>query len=216
METILLVFGCVSFGSGVLLAVLGSSIPHRLIDEINERSPADQQVDTFRLTETILRRHQQLCPDSSNRRLMNAAMISGILMWAAGIGLLLDYSSLHDLNRNQVLGPRQRSIAGTLSAGPISRNTYNYTFSVGANSYSGWGSMYGPEPKIGQQVVIYYDPDDPTVNALGPFEFSARERAWKVGIGLSLVLFVITGSVKSISVCWKYWDRSGFTTPGAQ
>ena len=216
METILLVFGCVSFGSGVLLGVLGSSIPHRLIDEINERSPADQQVDTFRLTENILRRHEQVCPDSSNRRLMNAAMISGILMWAAGIGLLLTYNSLHDMNRNQVLGPRQRSIAGTLSAGPISRNTYNYTFSVGANSYSGWGSMYGPEPKIGQQVVIYYDPDDPTVNALGPFEFSARERAWKVGIGLSLVLFVITGSVKSISVCWKYWDRSGFTTPGAQ
>src|SRR5215469_2704805 len=127
METAFLIFGCVGFGAGCLLLILASCIPYRLVDEINERSPADQRLDTFRLTETILRRHEELCPDSSNRRLMNTAMISGILMCAASIGLLLDYSSLHDLSRNQAIGPRQQSIAGTLTAGPIARNTYNYT-----------------------------------------------------------------------------------------
>src|SRR5215467_4660557 len=64
METLFLVSGILVFGSGCLSAALASSLESRLIDEINERSPADQQVDSFRLTEALLRRHRELCPDS--------------------------------------------------------------------------------------------------------------------------------------------------------
>jgi len=213
METTFLIFGCVGFGAGCLLLILASCIPYRLVDEINERSPADQQVDTFHITATILRRHQQLCPDSSNRRLMNATMIAGVLMMCAGASLLLDYGSLHDLNRNEVVAPRQQSIAGTLTAGPASRNSYGYTFNVRDHSYSGWGLLYGPERKTGQEVVIYYDPNDPTVSGLSPFEYSSGQRAWDVGIGLAIVLLVAAGSVSSTLACWRYWIKSDLTKP---
>jgi hypothetical protein len=216
MDTIFLVFGCVAFGSGCLLAILANCIPSKLIDEINEKSPPDQQVGTFRITETILRRHQQLYPHSSNRRLMNAAMISAVLMWGAGVCLLLDYSSLHDLNRDEVVAPRQLSTIGTLTGGPAGRNSYGYTFSLGEASYNGWGSVYGPDPKIGQQFRVYYDPSDPSVNALAPFEYSSRQRAWDIAIGLLTTFVVAAVSAVSIRICWRLWDRSDGTSPGAQ
>jgi hypothetical protein len=216
METVFLVSGCLSFGSGCLFAVLASCIPYRLVDEINDRSTADQKVDTFHITETILRRHQQLYPGSPTRRLMNAAMISAVLMMGAGVCLLLDYSSLHDLNRSQVIAPRQQSTIGTLTGGPAGRDSYGYSFSVGDGSYDGWGPVYGHDTKIGQQVRVYYDPNDPTVNALARFEYSRAKRDWSLGIGIVIAFFVVAGGVVSVKACWRYWGTSGVARPGTQ
>src|SRR5262245_20465287 len=203
METLFLVAGGLVFLAGALTTGFASCLTSRLIDEINERSPADQQLDTFRVTEAILRRHQQLCPDSLTRRRKNIAALVGVLMMIAGVGLLLDYSSLHDLNRNHVVTPRQQTITGSLTAGPVGRNSYRYTFTVGDTEDSEWGTLGGPERKIGQQVLVYYDPQKPAVNALTRFEHSPGQRACDIGLGLMIILFVATLSFVSILFATK-------------
>ena len=203
MDTLFLVTGTLVFISGCLIAGLASRLTSRLIDEINERSPADQQVDTFRVTEAILRRHQQLFPKSLTRRRKNIAALGGVLMMIAGVSLLLDYSSLHDLNRNQVVAPRQQTTTGSLTAGPVGRNSYRYTFMVGDTEYSEWGTLEGPERKIGQEVLVYYDPQNPAVNALVRFEYSPGQRAWDTGLGLSVILIIAGLSFVSILFATK-------------
>jgi hypothetical protein len=201
METLFLVSGIMVFLSGCLSAGFASSIPYRLIDEINERSPEDQQIGTFpRISEVVWRRHRELFPGSPKRRQMNVAAVAGVVMMFAGICLLLDYSSLHDINRSRDVAPRQQAIAGTLTAGPVGRNSYSYTFIVASVSYNDWGSVYGSEPKIGQEVLVYYDPRDPTVNALARFEYSSRRRAWDIGLGLFAILFVAVGILVSLLI----------------
>jgi hypothetical protein len=190
METVFLVAGSLVFLAGVLTAGFASCLTSRLIDEINERSPADQQVDTLRVTEAILRRHQQLCPDSVIRRQINIAVGVGVLTMFGGIGLFLDYSGLHDQNRNRAVAPRQQTIMGSLTAGPVGRDGYRYAFTVSDTEYSDWGTMQGPEPKIGQPVLVYYDPENPAVSALTRFEYSNRQRAWDLVLGFVILLFV--------------------------
>src|SRR5262249_7655125 len=203
METLFLVAGGLVFLAGALTTGFASCLTSRLIDEINERSPTDQQLDTFRVTEAILRRHQQLFPDSLTRRRKNIAALVGVLMMIASVGLLLDYASLHDLNRNQIVAPRQQTITGSLTAGPVGRNSYRYTFMVGDTEYSEWGTLEGPERKIGQEVLVYYDPQNPAVNALVRFEYSAGQRAWDIGVGISVLVFIAALSFVSILVATK-------------
>src|SRR5262249_41015873 len=151
---------------------------------------AGQESERAGVTEAILRRHQQLFPDSLTRRRKNIAALVGVLMMIASVGLLLDYASLHDLNRNQVIAPRQQTVTGSLTAGPVGRNSYRYTFTVGDTEYSEWGSPEAAGLKVGQQVVVYYDPQNPAVNALVRFEYSPGRRARDIGLGLMVILFV--------------------------
>jgi hypothetical protein len=140
----------------------------------------------------VWRRHRELFPDSPKRRLMNVAAVASVLLMFAGVGLVLDYSSVHELNRNQAVAPRQQTIPGTLTAGPTGRNSYSYTFSVAGVSYTDWGSVLGPEPRIGQEVLVYYDPQDPTVSALARFEYSSTQRARDLVIGIAILISVAT------------------------
>jgi hypothetical protein len=48
-------------------------------------------------------------------------------------------------------------------------NRYGYSFSANGKSYSGWESPRRAEPRIRQSVTIFYDPLDPTRNALTDF-----------------------------------------------
>lgn len=55
---------------------------------------------------------------------------------------------------------------------PTSRritNRYGYSFSVDGKSYSGWESPRTEELRIGQQVTVFYDPLEPTKNAITDF-----------------------------------------------
>src|SRR5262249_49130606 len=115
---------------------------------------------------------------------------AGVLTMFAGIGLLLDYSSLSDVNRNRVVAPRQQTAMGSLTAGPVGRNSYRYDFRVSDKEYSDWGTMQGPEPKIGQPVLVYYDPENPGINALARFEYSNSQRALDVVLGIVILSFI--------------------------
>jgi hypothetical protein len=193
METPFLAIGILVFISGCIGAAVASCIPYRMIDEINERSPADQQIDGFlRISDAMWRRHRELFPDSRKRNMMSLTGIAGLAMMLAGLCLVAAYSSLHELNRNRVVAPRQQETTGTVTAGPLGRHSYSYTFTVGEASYSDWGSIRGPEPTIGQEVLVYYDPQDPTVSALTPFEYSSKERTADLVIGIVILISVAT------------------------
>src|SRR5262249_11826141 len=207
METAFLISGIIAFGCGCLLAAFASVAPYSLIDEINERSPADRQIDGFpRISEAMWRRHGELLPGSPKRRLMGLAGVLAVAMMLAGLGLLLDYSSLHELSRNRVVAPRQQATTGTVTAGTVGRASYSYTFTVDDVSYSDWGSIPGSETKAGQQVTVYYDPENPAVNALVRFEYSVGLRSWDVGVGILANLFIATGIVISIFIA-RSWRR---------
>jgi len=65
---------------------------------------------------------------------------------------------------------RERTVLGTITAHePANHNRYGYTFSLNGQSYSGWETPRKQEPLIGQLVTVYYDPTDPTQNALTDF-----------------------------------------------
>jgi len=65
---------------------------------------------------------------------------------------------------------RERTVLGTITAHqPANHNRYGYTFSLNGQSYSGWETPRKEEPLIGQLVTVYYDPADPTQNALTDF-----------------------------------------------
>ena len=193
-----------------------------MIDEIYERSPADQQIGLFRRSWwRDLRRHQELYPDSPKRREMIVAIIGGALMMFAGVCLLLDWNSLCELNRSRVVAPRQQAVRVTLADGePAGHNTYRYryVFSLGGSSYE--GSEYSaPESptRIGQQITVYYDPIDPRVNSPKPFEYSGRqriERAWNYAVGLNLILFLLVETFVSILIARGWPNRCAHTTEG--
>jgi hypothetical protein len=65
---------------------------------------------------------------------------------------------------------REKITNGTITAHePANHNRYGYSFSVNGKSYSGWESPRKEEPHVGQQVTVFYDPIDPTKNALTDF-----------------------------------------------
>jgi len=65
---------------------------------------------------------------------------------------------------------RQQIVQGMLTAyEPGNHNQYEYVFSVGGKSYSGWESPKGRPLAVGQKVTVYYDPRHPTTNSLTDF-----------------------------------------------
>jgi len=208
METLFIIAGILGFGVGTLSQAWATGIQSRIIDEINAGSPADQQISVFRHSWwKILRRHQELYPDSPKRRQMIVETIAGVLMMFAGGALILDWNSLSTLNRNRDVAPRQQAITVTLAAGkPGGHNTYgyHYTFSLDGNWYEGWEYSTPESPtRIGQQITVYYDPLNPSLNSPERFEYASRqqmERKWDYFVGLSLVLFLPTVVFVSILI----------------
>jgi hypothetical protein len=208
METLFLIAGILGFGVGSLSQAWVAGMQYWIIDEINARSPADQQIDLFHYSwSKVLRRHRELYPDSPRSRQVIVATIAGFLMMFAGGSLIFDWNSLSNLNRNRAVAPRQQAITVTLGAGkPAGHNTYGYryTFSLSGNSYEGWEYSAPESPtRIGQQITVYYDPLNPSVNSPERFQYSVSqgtERAWDYVVGLALTLFLPTAIFVSIAI----------------
>jgi hypothetical protein len=87
------------------------------------------------------------------------------LPWVIGLVFSI-YVGIAD----RILAQREKKTQGTIASHePSNHNRYGYTFSVNSKSYSGWESPRKEEPTVGQQVTVYYDPDDPNRNALTDF-----------------------------------------------
>jgi len=88
-----------------------------------------------------------------------------VLPWA--IGLVV---TIYGLVNNRTVAQREKSTYGRITAHEAANhNRYGYSFLVNHKSYSGWESPTKAEPYIGQQVTVFYDPLDPTKNALTDF-----------------------------------------------
>ena len=88
-----------------------------------------------------------------------------VLPWSLGAVL-----AIHGWMKDGEVAKRERTVLGTITAHqPANHNRYGYTFSLNGQSYSGWETPRKEEPLIGQLVTVYYDPADPTQNALTDF-----------------------------------------------
>ena len=69
-----------------------------------------------------------------------------------------------------MVAQREKTTNGSITAHePTNHNRYGYSFSVDGKPYSGWEIPRNKELHIGQQLTIFYDPIDPTKNAITDF-----------------------------------------------
>lgn len=88
-----------------------------------------------------------------------------VLPWAAGGAW-----AIHDWAVDRTVAQREKITTGTITGHePANHNRYAYGFSVNNESYTGWETPTKQEPHIGQRVTVFYDPVDPTKNALTDF-----------------------------------------------
>jgi len=85
---------------------------------------------------------------------------------------------------------RQQTTTGIIGEyQPHNHNQFGYVFRVGEKSYVGWESPKGKELQIGKAVTVYYDPRNPSTNALTNFSDLSFETFGPV----PLMLFGIGG-----------------------
>lgn len=88
-----------------------------------------------------------------------------VLPWTLGVVL-----AIHECTTDRMVAPREKTAGGRIIAHePANHNRYGYSFSVNGKPYSGWESPGKDKSRIGQSVTVFYDPLDPTRNALTDF-----------------------------------------------
>ena len=113
-----------------------------------------------------------------------------VLPWT--IGLLV---MMNEWRVDRQIAGRQRTASGVITAHePANHNQYRYEFEVDGKSYTGLEGPKGREFDIGKTVVVYYDPENPSKNALTDFHDLELESvgpvpAILIGIG-TVVAFI--------------------------
>jgi hypothetical protein len=88
-----------------------------------------------------------------------------MLPWAIGLAFLI-----HEWKTDSQVAGRQQTASGIVIAyEPANHNLYGYKFEVDGKPYTGWEGPKGRELAIGKQVIVFYDPQDPSKNALTDF-----------------------------------------------
>jgi hypothetical protein len=88
-----------------------------------------------------------------------------VVPWAIGVVL-----AIHEWADDRMVAQREKTTNGSITSHePANHDRYGYSFSVGGKPYSGWESPRKEEPHVGQQITVFYDPVDPTKNALTDF-----------------------------------------------
>jgi hypothetical protein len=68
------------------------------------------------------------------------------------------------------IATREQTTEGVITSHePTNHNRYGYIFHVGGKTFTGWQSPMKDEFEIGKPVTVYYDPKDPSKNALTEF-----------------------------------------------
>jgi hypothetical protein len=90
--------------------------------------------------------------------------------------------------RENLAASRQLTSQGTVTAyEPSNHNHCSYTFTAKGRLYSGTRSAATTDVRVGDRVLVYYDSQDPTMNALEDFsEMSHNDRGFA-----EILLFVI-------------------------
>ena len=92
------------------------------------------------------------------------------------IGLV---DGLYWSRRDAVIGTRQESTSGQVTAyEPSNHNSCRYTFTVQGKQYAGMDSSPTATPAapaiVGDQLQVYFDPNNPTTNSLEDFSMRSR------------------------------------------
>ena len=104
---------------------------------------------------------------------------------------------------------RQQTTYGTITAHePANHDRYGFTFSVGGRTYRGWEIPKKKEYNIGEQVVVYYDPIDPSRSALTDFNETSLSLS-----GFIVCLVLATGALVFIVI---YLRHRNLATPNQQ
>jgi Protein of unknown function (DUF3592) len=116
--------------------------------------------------------------------------------------------AIHEWVVDRTVAQREKTTDGRITAHePANHNRYGYSFSVSGESYSGWESPRKEEPHIGQQVTVFYDPADPTKNALTDFAELETDSLGPV----PMLLF----GIGSVALFIRYRRRRGRPAPQA-
>lgn len=92
------------------------------------------------------------------------------LPWVAGLAFF-SYSSIVQ----RAIAGRQQTTPGIIRThDPANHNSFGYEFSVNGKLYVG-SQIPSREYKIGQQVLVYYDPRDPATSSLDSFTRAADQ-----------------------------------------
>jgi hypothetical protein len=88
-----------------------------------------------------------------------------VLPWVVGMVFFV-----REWNVDRTVATRQQTTQEKITAHePSNHNRFGYAFTVNGRIYHGWQSPKAEELEIGKVVVVYYDPMDPTKNALVDF-----------------------------------------------
>ena len=105
--------------------------------------------------------------------------------------VLFSALQLQQCFKYQRIAKRQTTAFGTVNAHePANHNRYGYIFVVGEKQYSGWGHPAG-EPTMGQPVAVYYDPQDPSENALNTYDDACAELALPIAFPIAILLVMV-------------------------
>ncbi len=99
--------------------------------------------------------------------------------------------------REQAAATSQQTSQGVVTAYDRSdHNQCSYDFSVLGRRYSGRSSADTTDVTVGDHVLVYYDSQDPTMNALEDFsQMSRRDR------GFCYFLLIVTGVFVAVVLC---------------
>ena len=106
-----------------------------------------------------------------------------VLPWCIGLVLLV-----RGAVEDRQIAKRQMTALGRITSHePAEHNRYGYIFSANGQQYTGW-EIPVADRVIGQPVLVYYDPLNPSRNALIGFEQVAEENR-------GLIRFMAVGTV---------------------
>ena len=87
------------------------------------------------------------------------------LPWLIGVALLA--SEVRDAS---AIATREQTTKGVITAhDPGNHDSYQYSYSVGGRTFHSWQIPYRVAWRLGEQVVVFYDPLEPTVSSLVEF-----------------------------------------------
>jgi hypothetical protein len=109
-----------------------------------------------------------------------------VLPWAAFVIL-----ALCEFRADQITATREQIAFGQIvSHDPPNHNQFGYQFGVNGRIYTGWAIPSTRDYRIGQQVLVYYDPMDPNKSALADFADSGNRIVGPVSFCLFGILVV--------------------------
>src|SRR5450631_3953376 len=83
-----------------------------------------------------------------------------VLPWVVGVVFMI-----HEWRTDTQVAGRQHTTSGLVIAHDVgNHNQYGYRFQVDGKSYTGWQSPQRDELTIGKEVLVFYDPQDPSRN----------------------------------------------------